>query len=287
MEEITPTFHECQWLDSVFPKPLEYKKFNSLQALLEVPGIPLVVCQKIGGVNVGALFEVFASQFEARGKQMILLHLSDEFASDAIDFYNSPAIKAVVRNYWRPNLPSKAIVIPLGYASGRSGKHLPAPPSFMERKNLFTFSGSLDRPGRAEALTALKVLTPHTVYTREAWGRAVPQTGPEYNATLRDAKFVPCFKGSCALESFRIYEALEHGAIPVYVPAESTPGTADELKEQFGPHPLLGFPSWDVAVKTLPLLAQKTDVMEKHRAQLMGWWAEQKAQAVRKIAGLF
>jgi hypothetical protein len=53
------------------------------------------------------------------------------------------------------------------------------------------------------------------------------------------------------------------------------------------PHPLLGFPSWEVAVKTLPLLSSKTEVMEKHRAQLQTWWAEQKAAARAKVAGLF
>jgi hypothetical protein len=254
---------------------------------LEAPGTPLIVYQKIGGMDVGALFKIFAEQFAARGKQMILLHLSDEFANDNLEVYASPAVKAVIRNYWRPNLPEKTILIPLGYANGRGGKHLPAPPVFADRKNLFTFSGSLDRPGRTEALSALKTLTPHDVQTREAWSQSAPQTGPEYNASLRAAKFVPCFKGSCALESFRIYEALEHGAIPIYIPAESTAGTTDELKEQFGPHPLLGFPSWEVAVKTLPLLSSKTEVMEKHRAQLQAWWAEQKAAARAKVLGLF
>jgi hypothetical protein len=29
----------------------------------------------------------------------------------------------------------------------------------------------------------------------------------------------------------------------------------------------------------LPLLASKADVMERHRAQLAAWWAEQKASA--------
>lgn len=287
MEEITPSFHECNWLDCAFPKPLEYSKFNSLNTLLEAEGTPLVIYQKIPGMDVSSLFKMFVSKFAEAGKQMILLHLSDEFANDDISIYDSPAVKAVIRNYWRPLLPAKAILIPLGYASGRSAKYLPPPPPFSERKNIFAFCGSLDRPGRTKALETLKKLEPHACTVRSTWSDKEPLAGPEYNALLRTAKFVPCFRGSKALESFRVYEALEHGAIPIYVAAESTDGTEDEFKAQFGPNPLLGFPSWSTAATLLPNLAEKTDVMEKHRQGLMAWWAEKKAATAQRIDALF
>jgi hypothetical protein len=287
MAEIIPSFLECQWLDNVFPKPLQYKKFDSLTKLLEVEGTPLVVCQKLPNADVGPIFKAIADQFAARGKQMIVLHLSDEFANDDIRFYDSPAVKAVVRNYWRPNLPSKAILIPLGYANGRSGKYLPVPPTFGERKNIFAFSGSLDRPCRVESLDALKAVTPNEIHLRTAWSDPEPQNGQQYNASLRNAKFVPCFCGSKALESFRVYEALEHGAIPIYVPAQSTTGTTDEFVSQYGPNPLLGFPTWSAAAEMLSTLASRHDVMEKHRQKLMAWWSEVKESTIRRIAGLF
>lgn len=287
MEEILPSFLECQWFDAIFPYPLEYKKFNSLQTLLEAEGTPLVIYQKISGIDVSGLFKIFAEQFKAHGKQMIVLHLSDEFANDNIDFYTSDGIKAVIRNYWRPNLPSKAYLIPLGYASGRSGQYLGNTPTFSSRKNIFAFSGSMDRIGRREALKTLERLTPHEIVLREKWSDAAPQNGPEYNNSLRNAKFVPCLRGSKALESFRIYEALEHGAIPIYVPSESTDGTSDELKEQFGASPLLGFPSWEAAAELLSNLSQKEEIMEKHRQACMKWWEEKKAEVARRVAALF
>ena len=84
-----------------------------------------------------------------------------------------------------------------------------------------------------------------------------------------------------------MYEALEHGAIPIYVPNESTDGTEDEFKAQFGANPLLGFPSWEAAAKILPTLAAKADVMEKHRQVLLAWWSEKKAESARRVAALF
>ena len=287
MEEITPSFLECQWLDNIVPKPLEYKKFNSLQTLLNTEGTPLVVYQKISGIDVSGLFRTFAEQFKAHGKQMMVLHLSDEFANDDISFYESSAVKTVIRNYWRPNLPSNAILIPLGYANGRNGKYLGPTPAFSERKNIFAFSGSMDRAGRDMAISALEKLTPNEIHLRAKWSDTAPQTGPQYNNSLRNAKFVPCLRGSKALESFRLYEALEQGAIPIYVPSESTDGTTDELKAQFGSSPLLGFPSWSAAAELLVNLAQKTDVMEKHRQACAVWWEEKKAETVRRVAALF
>jgi hypothetical protein len=82
---------------------------------------------------------------------------------------------------------------------------------------------------------------------------------------------------------------LEHGAIPIYVPNESAHGggaSKDELKELFGPHPILGFPSWDKAAEMLPLLASKTDVMEKHRASLADWWSKKKADVQAEVAAV-
>jgi hypothetical protein len=106
--------------------------------------------------------------------------------------------------------------------------------------------------------------------------------GQAYRDQLRHAKFVPCFRGSKALESYRLYEALEHGAIPFYVPSESSE-TKDEFTELYGKHPLLGFPSWAAAAEMLPKLAQNAAVMEKHRATLQTWWKEKKGVMRKKL----
>jgi len=73
-----------------------------------------------------------------------------------------------------------------------------------------------------------------------------------------------------------MYEALEQGAIPIYVPGESS-GCEDEWRELLGSHPFLGFPSWAKAAELLPMLARETDAMERHRAVCAEWWAKKKA----------
>ena len=281
MKEINPQFYESSWLDTIFPQKLAYKAFDNIEQLLEVQN-PLVIYQKLPNINVGELFKVFASLFESRRKQFTVLHLSDEFGNDSIEFYRSPALRAVIRNYWRPDLEtygSKVITVPLGYANNRHAQNYPASPAFADRKNIWSFVGSLDRPQRKEALDVLTLVAPNDVRTRDMWDEKMVCEAQDYNAALRNAKFVPCFRGSCALESYRLYEALEHGAIPVYLPSESAHGSRDEYASLYGKHPFLGFPSWTEAARMLPVLASKADVMERHRTQLAAWWAERKAAA--------
>ena len=173
-------------------------------------------------------------------------------------------------------------ILPLGYANNRHATHLPQSPVFSERPHLWAFAGALDRAGRKAALNSLHEATPYAEHTTPEWNDPNQLQGPQYIELLRKAKFVPCFRGSYALESYRLYEALEHGAIPIYVPTESH-NTNDEYKELFGQHPFLGFPSWSVAASLLPKLALQTEAMEKHRQTLQQWWATKKSDIKKCI----
>jgi hypothetical protein len=208
-----------------------------------------------------------------------ILHLSDEFGHDDIQCYNLSSVKRVIRNYWRTDLASygsKVTVLPLGYAKNRQST-TDASPLFTERPHLWSFAGSLDRPKRAEALQALRKAGPHVEKTAAKWGDP-NLSAEEYKALLRSSKFVPCFAGSHSAESFRMYEALEHGAIPIYVPSDTgIQGCKDEWKEVLGQHPFLGFPSWEKAAELLPLFLKQADAMEKHRQACVTWWKEKKA----------
>jgi hypothetical protein len=98
---------------------------------------------------------------------------------------------------------------------------------------------------------------------------------------LRQTQFVPCLRGAAALESFRFYEAVEHGAIPVYVPADSHQ-CGDEIRAIHGVDlPFIAIPKWSEASNILPKLAANPVVMEGHRRRLQEWWTAKKA-AVRE-----
>lgn len=270
MKEIDPsTFLENDWLRYVFQKPIEWKP---IEPSVDLSG-KTILYQKIPHMPgyVQTTFATIISQLKAKSQTAVLLHLSDEFANDDISIYSECVFSKVIRNYWRPGLPKTSIQLPLGYTNGRSNYAYQSPPPFEERPHLWSFAGSMNRPGRQEAVTNLQKTGDFQCFGKETWETPYPQDGPAYIDCLRKSKFVPCFAGSSALESYRLYEALEHGAIPIYVPTKY-----DEYREMYGQTPLLGFPSWEKAAQTLPLLAQKTEVMEKHRMACQKWWEEKK-----------
>jgi len=273
-ESMNPVhLQEAEWLEECVGKPIVFRHYKDA----------------INGTNPTVLFSRDRSNADKEaqsirerdevltllsGRPFTLLHLSDEFANEDIGFYSR--CPRVLRNYWRRGLPPCATVVPLGYARSRHGRNYPTSPSFTERPHIWSFAGSLDREGRASALAVLRSVSPHREETKATWDTAAALDARAYNDLLRTTKFVPCFRGARSLESYRMYEALEQGAIPIYVPGESS-GCEDEWRELLGSHPFLGFPSWAKAAELLPMLARETDAMERHRAVCAEWWAKKKA----------
>jgi GR25 family glycosyltransferase involved in LPS biosynthesis len=289
LKMIKPSFLEEDWLNSVFPAPIEWRALEAFNDLFQTQN-PILLYQHIPGDNtLPIVYTKFTQELEAHGKTITILHLSDEYAQDPIDFYRSRSVKHVIRNYIRPNLPlNKTTLLPLGYANGRGSvrAHLsPANPSFTERPYLWSFAGSMDRQGRDKAIITLQKTGSCILYAKESWGSPPKLQASEYAKLLQDSKFIPCFAGFRALESYRLYEALEHGAIPFYVPSDSPnlSVTQDGYTEVLGKHPILAFPSWEKAAELLPLLAQNPAQMEEHRTTLKTWWANKKVDLQKQV----
>jgi len=273
LKTIKPNFLENDWLNMLFPKPIQWVPLESFDELLKATN-PVLLFQNIPGETtaLGHIYSGFANGLEKTGKQVTILHISDEFGTDPVDFYKSPAVKRVIRNYYRPNLPMEKVdIIPLGYANGRGG-NVQTMPTFENRPYLWSFAGSMDRPGRSQAIHALERTGNFKMADRPTWGDAPKLDANGYNQLNMQTKFVPCFNGFSSLESYRLYEALEQGAIPIYVPEGK-----DTYTEVLGKHPILSFPTWERAAELLPILVQNSAVMEDHRRILATWWQGKKA----------
>lgn len=261
---------EKAWMEDMFQTP-----FTLTPAPEVLPDHALLLFQR-----TPPMFQVdrYKALLDKASAKVILLHVSDEDGKDPIELYNHPAVKHVIRNYYRKDCVgrSNVTILPLGY----SVKAPPTSSTFSERSLMWSFAGSLDRPGRKEALSVLHALTPFESKTKATFGDPSPLQGSAYTDQLRDSKFIPAFKGFWSLESFRLYEALEAGAIPLYVPSEGKLG--DEYTEVLGKSPVLALPSWEQAPILLNQLSKNPAVMEQHRQDLQTWWKEKK-QAFRTI----
>lgn len=220
-----------------------------------------------------AAYEKLAAAYAAAGKPFSLIHLSDEHAQDNISIYNNPSCKRVIRNYQRPGLPPHATTIPLGFHWATTRNHHPAnpiinSPSLPFREQLWSFYGTrwVQRDAKLEAL---KSIQPHNLTLYDSW-EAKKLGEKEYLARLLDSVFVPCPAGNNS-ETFRFYEALDAGCIPIVSRDDMDPAFLDFIGKNI---PMIVLNNWGEAPLMIQQVYSNKDFLEKYRVQiLMAWQA--------------
>jgi hypothetical protein len=97
--------------------------------------------------------------------------------------------------------------------------------------------------------------------------------------------FVPCPPGN-NVETFRLYEALECGCIPLYVKSGSDEAYVEWLQNEIG---LLPVSSWHEAAGLIQHFLREKEIMEGYRNTLLIRWKMWKGKLggqVRKAWGL-
>jgi hypothetical protein len=214
----------------------------------------------------------------ATGRRVILVHLSDEAFKDDTGIYKY--CDGVVRNYYSEVLVDDARVhfIPLGCKAGFCGHAASAKPA-AARKHLWSFAGDAKKLTRAPMLAAMERAGAGFTHLTEGFGTADALSTADYRALLDETVIVPCPGGWSNLETFRTYEALEAGCIPI---VEKRPGF-DYYTALLGPHPIPGFLSWDEAAAFIRGLSAVE--LEKLRTTCSAWWQTRKPQLAKNVNG--
>jgi GR25 family glycosyltransferase involved in LPS biosynthesis len=222
-------------------------------------------------------------RWSSAGAKFYVLHLSDEYGADRIDFYGLTGCLGVVRNYIRPGLETfgnKVLVIPLGHhwavPGGVPHTHTPRPP-FRELAWSFIGTGWKRRKEKLQALVRLG--EEHRCVFMDDWNSTKMLGREETLAVLLNSWMVPC-PGGHNQETFRIYEALEAGAVPILVKEEGN----DAWLEFIGKYiPLLVAGSWQHAAEIVHTLRAKPEVYEQFRSQVLEKWMESKESVKRDV----
>jgi len=225
-------------------------------------------------------------RWSSAGAKFYVLHLSDEYGADRIDFYGLPGCLGVVRNYIRPGLSEKVLVIPLGphwaVPGGVPHTHTPKPPF---RELAWSFIGT-GWKGRREKLRALMGIgEEHRCVFMDEWNSPKMLGREETLAVLLNSWMVPC-PGGQNPETFRVYEALEAGAIPIVVKEEGNDAWLAFLGKYI---PLMVAGSWEHAAQIVHTLRAKPEVYEQFRSHVLAKWMESKEGVkgdVRRVLGL-
>ena len=104
----------------------------------------------------------------------------------------------------------------------------------------------------------------------------------EYTSTLLDSVFIPCIGGQNA-ETFRFYEALECGCIPILINDEES----KEYYSYISTHiPLINLPNWSVVPSFINHIFNDKDTLQQYRFIILNsykTWKQNLKEEIKKI----
>jgi hypothetical protein len=206
-----------------------------------------------------------------------MFHLSDESFAGNYDIYSK--FDFVLRNYYSALFSNPGIkTVPLGYTNSMIGAFQTRPAT--DRRLLWSFAGSKGA-ARLEMFKNFKDIEPYECYLYDRNQRALLHRA-QYRSLLSESVFAPCPMGNTVLESFRIYESLEMGCIPIVERRRWMP-YYDRLMPG---HPLPSFSTWRDAREFIKALSSDRLSILRYQRDIAEWWQKYKID-LRKDVNLF
>lgn len=261
-------FPEVAWLKRLLPG-YSVELIEDADQSQVIPN-SIVVCKRLARLSPALLRSIAATP------GMILFHISDEWYLDRLAPYR--CFVHVLRNYHHSALRQNGITqIPVGPSRSHNGK-LGIKPSG-ERCYRWCFAGNLASTRRS-MVRHLEVIKPNFTHVTGTRNQSAAWLGPdEYLSILSDSMFVPCPMGNVNLESFRLYEALDCGAIPI---VEKRP-FLDYFSQLFGPHPLPSVLNWKEAPALIRSLCADPMRLQNKQTEIREWWQQFEARVSLQV----
>jgi hypothetical protein len=226
----------------------------------------LVVCWKLQDLNESLLQEI------AQTPGIGLFHVGDEWFREDYRVYENFAY--VWRNYLHTGMLSSHVrQAPLGPHVFSKYKdwfaaHTLSPAS--QRKFCWMFAGYV-QANRAHMLRCLTNTPGGYVHVCGSFDKTAQSLDQEqYYSLMSNSAFAPAPMGNVTLESFRIYEALDCGAVPI---VEKRKGF-DYFSLLFGPHPLPCVMDWTEAPKLISHWISAPSALDDLQSRVMEWWSQ-------------
>jgi len=202
--------------------------------------------------------------------------MSDETYEGGYENYKN--FRGVFRNYWSGIFnPRRVFHVPLGYTA-----NLPRNPEMVradQRPYLWSFMGAAQAGSRPEMLRALLPVEPNFTHITDGNNAARPLSREEYSRVVGNSAFVPCPMGNVNLESFRTYESLEYGSIPLLEKRV----TLDYFAQLLGEHPIPTFSTWTQAASFVSRFRADIEGLQRLQSACTEWWSLCKTQIQDRI----
>lgn len=287
------------------PKPVDLTTVVPVESNPMGPAAVIVVNKTVPYFN-------YLLKYERAGIPFGVIHLADENLDDDYRYMTFKMCKFVIRTYYHPFLESKVgsspyvLTVGLGWKDGRCKKHKCDNKSW---RYDWSFAGDPNKSDRLEMLNVFQRVWP------EASSR-VHLTSPGFDALdglkvntyfniMCNSKIVACPTGWKNLDTFRLYEALEAGAVPMVL-ARSGWQQHDKSMPTYWHHiffpnkdrkcqayysnelPFFVGETWEEVVsKAKHLCTQQPERMyEKMRARCNKFWQKYKEETRQEVSQL-
>eukprot|EP01090_Pellita_catalonica_P021288 TRINITY_DN792_c0_g1_i2.p1 TRINITY_DN792_c0_g1~~TRINITY_DN792_c0_g1_i2.p1 ORF type:complete len:429 (-),score=46.84 TRINITY_DN792_c0_g1_i2:264-1550(-) len=231
-------------------------------------------------------------------KNVGLLHIGDEHGGSKYVDLVYPTMSYIIRPFYFRNIwekfPDKIIWVPNGYKGDVGPVRNPFTelPKVRERGLPCFFIGASTHESRKVLIEELSKIEDCIIAGSGGGGSGLP--GIEYSFMLRNTIFAPCPWGHNK-ETFRFYESLENGAIPIIVNGSSHPNEhfdvlfeGDEEFHREGKTPFFEFEDWQGVGKFIrdSIHSSALDRLQAKQDYALQWWNKfkiRKANQIRKI----
>ena len=156
----------------------------------------------------------YINSFKLKGFCVGVIHLSDEYFVSPVDFYDCTDF--VFRNFFRPDVMNRDHVyfIPMGHKRGY--RDYISPKSISDRQYSWSFAGEVGgRLSRREMLRYANNISGGIAYVGQGYNNSKNLSFEGYCKLMSDTIFALSPGGNRCVETSRIYEAIEAGAIPI------------------------------------------------------------------------
>ena len=258
--------NSSSWIYSIIRK-IDYENIDNVEQI-DPNDVLIIVDSQL------TIKKDFYLQLSKKCASIYLIHLGDEGATEDTNIiYNN--CKHVWRTFGLPrHFQSKNVTcIPIGYKSGLFYKKR----DVTERKYLWSFMGTVHGSSRFDLINKHKKLEPNFIKKTKSFGSNESLAAEEYYKILNESTFVLVPHGYLHPESYRLYEGLECGCIPII---ENPHNFYNHFLLE---HPLITINLWKESLETINDLYKNKEKLKDKSKEINNWWNEYKLNLQTKI----
>lgn len=194
----------------------------------------------------------------------VLVHVSDEKLRHRNFVYSK--FDVVLRNYFDPRIAWRrnVLFIPLGWTAAFAPDervHTDSP------SHTWSFAGAT-KADRGPMVDAFRSVNGGSYHFSSGWDSSDQIPPEKLREIYGDSVFVLCPQGNAHVDTFRVMEALQAGAIPV----TTTFLGRDFFRYTFGDHPFVVAKTWEEAASTVESIIANGDEVRAYRARVHDWY---------------